>query len=194
MGRRWIDVSGQKFNRLTAIRPTFNKNKDGGILWIFRCDCGKEKEINASKVKASAIKSCGCLISETSKESIKKLHKLNRLKFGESAFNALYQSYKKAAKKRKIIFKISRYRFKELIKGNCYYCGIEPYQKLQLTSSYGYVIYNGIDRKDNNLGYINGNIVSCCGKCNYSKFKYSDYEFLEWIKRVYFHNFGDKNE
>ena len=54
---------GDKYNRLTAIK--FNhKNKWGQPYWLFRCDCGQEKVINASNVKYGYVKSCGCLLKE----------------------------------------------------------------------------------------------------------------------------------
>lgn len=53
-----LDITGQKFNSLLAVKRT---GKDG--IWLFRCDCGNEKEIpkgNVVKTK-NGVKSCGCL-------------------------------------------------------------------------------------------------------------------------------------
>ena len=33
-------------------------------IWLFRCDCGTEKEIPATQVKHSRTRSCGCLANE----------------------------------------------------------------------------------------------------------------------------------
>lgn len=52
---RPLDVSGQKFNRLTGVRPTSRGR------WIFRCECGSEIEAKAAAVKFGNTKSCGCL-------------------------------------------------------------------------------------------------------------------------------------
>ncbi len=54
------DLTGQKFNRLTAIKPSETKKS----AWLFRCDCGTEKELTSSPVKKGVTKSCGCLIRE----------------------------------------------------------------------------------------------------------------------------------
>jgi hypothetical protein len=58
-----IDITGQRFNRLTAI--SFMGCKTG---WLVRCDCGTERLINAFDLKTGRIKSCGCLLRERSAE------------------------------------------------------------------------------------------------------------------------------
>jgi hypothetical protein len=49
----------------------------------------------------------------------------------------------------------------------------------------GLFLRNGIDRLDNTIGYIEGNVVSCCDICNYSKHTKGYIEFLSWIDKVY---------
>ena len=39
--------------------------------------------------------------------------------------------------------------------------------------------YNGIDRKDSNLGYTNENCVPCCKVCNNGK---RDLPYSEWLE------------
>lgn len=50
----YIDISGQKFHKLTAIEYRGNRR------WLFRCECGNLKEIRAQHVKSGKITSCGC--------------------------------------------------------------------------------------------------------------------------------------
>lgn len=57
------DLTNKKFNRLTALKRVGHSGK-GAVIWLFRCDCGKEKEIVGWKVKSGHTKSCGCLQSE----------------------------------------------------------------------------------------------------------------------------------
>ena len=59
-------VFGMKINRLTAIREC-GRNKHGHSLWLFRCDCGKEKVIEKFSVTRGTTKSCGCLNNEVRK-------------------------------------------------------------------------------------------------------------------------------
>jgi hypothetical protein len=49
-----MNITGQKFHKLTAIKPTQPKK------WLFKCDCGNEKEIFKFSVTSSHTKSCGC--------------------------------------------------------------------------------------------------------------------------------------
>lgn len=58
------DITGEKYNRLTAIRY-IGKDKHGAAIWLWKCDCGNEKEIVANSVKSGNTKSCGCLKKET---------------------------------------------------------------------------------------------------------------------------------
>ena len=43
---------------------------------------------------------------------------------------------------------------------------------------------NGIDRKDNTIGYSFDNCVSCCGDCNYSKGKQDRETFEKQCKLI----------
>lgn len=58
-----IDISGQKFNRLTAIKP-IGKYKSGNVIWQCRCDCGNICEVEGSILRRFKQKSCGCYPSE----------------------------------------------------------------------------------------------------------------------------------
>jgi len=63
---RYIDITGQKFGRLTAIRFFEKGSKTQRVKWLFRCDCGKEVISDAHNVKQGNKKSCGCLGRESS--------------------------------------------------------------------------------------------------------------------------------
>ncbi|MBQ6899721.1 MAG: hypothetical protein IJN72_02680 [Firmicutes bacterium] len=54
-----VDVSGQKFNRLTALYPT-EKRKRGIVVWHCRCDCGKELDVSYNDLVYTNLRSCGC--------------------------------------------------------------------------------------------------------------------------------------
>jgi hypothetical protein len=56
-------------------------------------------------------------------------------------------------------------------------------------------VYNGLDRVDNTLGYLPGNVVACCTQCNGAKLNYTQEEFLFWANQLYSHqNRGPKEE
>ena len=57
------DLTGQVFGRLTAERYLRSDKTDGSI-WLCRCECGKEKEVPASRLLRGITRSCGCLAKE----------------------------------------------------------------------------------------------------------------------------------
>jgi hypothetical protein len=59
MGRKVIDITGQKFGRLTAI--SIARKEDKIIYWKFLCDCGSEQIIASFPVRKGLTKSCGCI-------------------------------------------------------------------------------------------------------------------------------------
>lgn len=60
------DLTGQKFGRLLAIRLSETLNNK--VAWLWRCDCGAEKEIRAGDVVSGKTRSCGCFRSEALRE------------------------------------------------------------------------------------------------------------------------------
>jgi hypothetical protein len=58
-----LDVTGERYARLTAVRRLPNKGRS--TRWLFRCECGAETEASLGAVKSGAIKSCGCLNNES---------------------------------------------------------------------------------------------------------------------------------
>ncbi len=58
------DFVGFKRNMLTAL--SFSRlGKKNVQIWLFRCECGKEKEIRRPSVQNGITKSCGCLVSSS---------------------------------------------------------------------------------------------------------------------------------
>lgn len=57
---RALDVTGQRYGRLIAIRREPGK----GNPWLWRCDCGTEIIRAVIIVRSGGIKSCGCLLAD----------------------------------------------------------------------------------------------------------------------------------
>lgn len=55
-----IDITGQRFGMLTALKRTDKKGPNGSYLWTCQCDCGKIKDINGSSLRNQEVISCGC--------------------------------------------------------------------------------------------------------------------------------------
>jgi hypothetical protein len=68
---------GMKFGRLTVLSAT-EKRKHGSVVYKCRCDCGKETNVDGSKLKNRRTNSCGCLKIE----STLKRHEQKRIKYG----------------------------------------------------------------------------------------------------------------
>lgn len=62
MTRLRIDLTGQRFGRLTAL--TFLGKVKGNDSWLCRCDCGVEKRITQANLRGGYTQSCGCLRNE----------------------------------------------------------------------------------------------------------------------------------
>ncbi|AFL99510.1 AP2 domain-containing protein [Desulfitobacterium dehalogenans ATCC 51507] len=59
---RFINLSGQKFGRLTAIERA--ENRGTKTMWLCECDCGNRKIIAAGDLGSGRTNSCGCLRKE----------------------------------------------------------------------------------------------------------------------------------
>jgi hypothetical protein len=141
------------------------------------------REIVKRTLTRGATKSCGCL----QREAARRLTLQQRIYTGkESAARKVLYRYRTQSKERKLEFNIDYEHFIKLTSGDCFYCG-EPPSRISTTNNNleGEYIFNGIDRVDNNKGYIEGNIVSCCKVCNYMKRTMTKEEFLSMCEKVY---------
>lgn len=59
---RPLDISGQRYGRLTAVKRV--ALTDRHTKWLFNCDCGQETVVHLDAVRAGATRSCGCLRRE----------------------------------------------------------------------------------------------------------------------------------
>lgn len=88
-----IDLTGQKFGKLTVLEKAQSKN--GRTYWLCQCECGNKKEIQTDLLRNGKTKSCGCY----KRENIIKLNK-NRIidltgqKFGKLTVIKQVESYR----------------------------------------------------------------------------------------------------
>lgn len=189
-------IPGEKFFRLTVIKIT-DIYKNDRRYWECKCDCGNTTLAYGSKLRSGELKSCGCLHLERIRKPV-----------GEGQLNRFERSYKNGAKIRNIEYNLETYQFRQIIKQNCHYCNSEPMPRNDLCNSttrkkYSYkdnssewceqqwVNVNGIDRKDNTIGYNLNNCLPCCINCNKMKLTLGYDEFLKHIEKIY--NFKIKN-
>jgi len=55
-----LDITGQKFGRLTAVRFSY-RNKIDGECWEFLCECGNKHIARKRVIVSGHTKSCGCI-------------------------------------------------------------------------------------------------------------------------------------
>ena len=192
IGRPAPDLTGVVFGRLCALEYL---SPDEGVKlfpdkrrqgrWLCECICGTIKYVNANALPRT--KSCGCLNSETARENGKHTGRLieDRISYLVGRVSNYYRS---AARKRGLEWNLSSDEVKELILSNCFYCGAGLSNIFNTKNSYGEIEampHNGIDRVDNNKGYVLGNVVPCCKVCNKAKLQMPVDEFYSWIDRVH---------
>lgn len=174
------DLVGQTFNRLECLQYV-STDKRGNARYLWKCNCGTEKEIDGSKVKTGITVSCGYI----AKESAAKRIVPNKLDPGEASFNMYYRTYRDGAKNRNREFELTKQEFKEISKRDCVYCGEGPRPVTWNKRMNGPYVGNGIDRADNTKGYIKDNVVTCCSNCNIMKSNKTKEEFFNHIKKIY---------
>lgn len=54
------NIEGQKFNLLTALYPTKQRDSKGSVIWHCCCDCGNELDVPYNSLVYCNMKSCGC--------------------------------------------------------------------------------------------------------------------------------------
>jgi len=162
-GRKAKDRVGEKFGKLTILERI-----KGG--YRCECECGQTTEVEDPNwgIIKSCSRSCGA----------------EKLPTGVAARNAVLLGYKRQATATNREWGISDKRFFELTQCDCHYCGRKPSSVSTCGKTTGAFVYNGIDRKDNVLGYIEGNVLPCCGFCNRLKRHHPYEDFMAFILRA----------
>ena len=87
MKRLHTDLVGMKFGRWEVLGDSLMRSPSGLVLWLCRCECGRENRIIGSYLKSGRTKSCGCY-----KDELNRLRK-NRLNHGKSS-SKVYNLYR----------------------------------------------------------------------------------------------------
>lgn len=65
MGRTTIDLTGQKFGCLTALKRNYTYAKENGlkeeVFWDCQCECGNFITVRGYSLRKGITKSCGCI-------------------------------------------------------------------------------------------------------------------------------------
>lgn len=187
----FVDLTGKRFGKQICIAwmgsevtdTKLNKKKS---LWVVECDCGNIKVSRGAAIVRR--ESCGCIGIEKTKI----FNTTTKTKVSYISFSGLWQAYKASAKKRGYCFELSKDQFMELTTKNCHYCDQIPsmVRKPRTKGKIPAYYHNGLDRINNDVGYIHSNVVPCCKFCNIAKQSYTEEYFLNKIKMIYFKNFN----
>lgn len=135
------DMSGVKFGILTVIERSGSKGHRA--LWLCKCDCGKETTVRGKYLRSGHTKSCGCL-----RKNFK--HYIHG-QTGTPEFKMLCRARRRA--------KIDNLEF-NLELSDIIIPEFCPLLKCKLNTNYTNQCPTSpaLDRINNNLGYIKGNV------------------------------------
>ena len=59
-GGKRLDLTGQRYGNLVALKMVDNSTAKSGTYWLCRCDCGKEVSVRINHLRSGKIFCCGC--------------------------------------------------------------------------------------------------------------------------------------
>lgn len=68
-----IDLTGQKFGRLSVVReaePRYNKKGEKIHYWFCECECGNKKDVEGKALREGSTVSCGCWRKEKARANL----------------------------------------------------------------------------------------------------------------------------
>ena len=110
-----------------------------------------------------------------------KMEEANRKR--RESLEAHYKICRRSARTKKLEFTYSEEEFKTLVEMPCYYCDTMDEKG-----------FNGIDRMNQSVGYIQSNGVSCCAMCNWLKGSLDSATFIKRTKHIYSFKNGSSDE
>lgn len=157
-----------------ALTPlqSFKGAKGKHPMTLCQCDCGNTRKVRTTRFKLGIVTQCAdCARAEGAIRG----GEARRLP-GDIALNRnIMGVYSGNAKRKSLSFDLTEDQFTALIRSPCYYCGSLPSPT------------NGVDRKENSLGYTPTNSAPCCSICNYAKRDMCEISFLTWVNRIHEH-------
>ena len=173
------DLKGKVYNNRVILEYS---HMGYGSTRMFKTKCLKCGE--KKTLALQPLRKCGC----------KKCYNAIPWVTDKNFHKVVIKVYKNNAKKRKLKFNLTLKEFKSIISNNCYYCNSPPITKVVRNRID--LLYNGVDRVNNDKGYIKNNVVPCCTLCNFGKRDMKQKDFLNWIKYIALNlklTKGDKN-
>ena len=149
-----LDLTGKRFDRLVAIKPSGKKNYEGR-LWVCKCDCGNYTEATARGLNGGRITSCGC-------KRIEHITKLGKSHQGKN--NPLYNHTLTDEERATTLFQRTSAQYKDIrnktLKRDNFECVV--------CSSNERVVAHHLDGFDKHKDkrFELDNLVTLCGDCH----------------------------
>ena len=159
-------IQEKGFNGIDRLNSTIGYIKDNCVTCCAMCNYMK-----------------GCLDKNIFIQRVEHIVTYNKLAEGKlfpnsfKDYDTSFSKYKSSADRKGFVFKLSKCVFDILTNRNCYMCGKKTTKTHQ----------NGLDRIDSLVGYIENNVYTCCGNCNYMKNNYSYKHFMDKCLLIYNH-------
>ena len=160
-------------SRINDRKANDKKRQDSNLC----LDCGRTltEEIQAKGKHDKLLRRCvPCYTKLQAQESKRPERERNYKAEAFTNKHVIWNHYVKGAKKRGIHFVLSKKHFQELIVKPCFYCNHQKAGEV-----------NGIDRIDNQKGYIEDNVVPCCETCNVLKGSQHPQEFIDKMQAIH---------
>jgi hypothetical protein len=140
-----MNLTGQRFGRLIAIRPVGKQGSS--VVWLCRCDCGNEATARSGSLRGGKTQSCGCLLTKGNPIHGLRYHSVYKIwqDIKQRCFNPNCSGYHNYGGRGITICDLWRYDFMSL------------YEHVSALPHYGEK-GRTLDRIDNNGNYEPGNV------------------------------------
>lgn len=183
-----IDITGQKFGRLTALE-LIGKTKTQSNIWKCVCDCGNIKNVTCGILNAGTTKSCGCLQIESRRNSFNGGKYISGMEIAGIIHGAKSRNIECVDRAELIILienEFEKQQFKCNLSGVNINFNIRGDDGNLIKDSYT----ASVDRIDSSKGYIKNNIQIVHKYINMMKWILDNEDFKNWCKLV--HEHGNK--
>jgi hypothetical protein len=156
----------------TYIMTNYYYRKDTNVYRTVCKGCHAEKRRKQYIVDSEIVLARNKIYRETNKDKINEHRK--RTKY---VYKKRYTSLKSQAKNRGLEVGLNFEEYEKIAKNPCHYCNDEFGEATRAGG--------GLDRLDNSIGYMKGNVVSCCRICNSLKLNiFTEQETLIAVKAI----------
>lgn len=98
MGRKALDLTGKRFNRLVAIRRSDEKSNGHHVFWQCECDCGNTIIVRKDSLLSGHAQSCGCLLSERYRAGYRRSAGMSNTRIYKIYLSMKYRCYNPCSK------------------------------------------------------------------------------------------------